>query len=108
MAVVLSGPEFSHTASATFRNVSRGVPQTSSTSSGVYRAKCRRNICQTHLGSRKAGSVLAGGGTSSFTIWAYGLLAFSFLLGGRPPLSSPSIRPGLSRLSVVPLSYRHL
>src|SRR3954468_6580825 len=97
MAVVRSGPEFSQTASATLRNVSRGVPQTSSTNSGGYRAKGRRNICQTHLGSRRAGSVLAGGGTSSFTIWAYGLFGFSFLLGGRPARAALAQRAGVRR-----------
>ena len=55
-AVVRSRPEFSVMAWATSRNFSSGTPATCATMSGVYRAKCRLRIWNTHRGCCIVGS----------------------------------------------------
>ena len=104
MAVVRSGPEFAQTASATFWNVSRGEPQTSSTNSGVYRAKCRRRTCQTHFGSRRVGVRLRRRRYLLLHHLGERRPFGTGFEGGSPPLSSDVMRAGLTIPVGVPLS----
>ena len=48
--VVRSRPEFEVSSSHTVAKVSGGTPQACSTTSGVYRAKCRLSTWKTHRG----------------------------------------------------------
>ncbi len=48
--LVRSGPELATSVRATRSNASGPMPQTRSTISGVYRAKCRLRICSTQRG----------------------------------------------------------
>src|SRR5580704_763858 len=56
MQVVRSRPELVQSNSATRKNSSCLQPHTWETTSGVYRAKCRRRICITQRGCCKVGS----------------------------------------------------
>ena len=64
-AVVRSRPEFSVISRATSANCSGGMPQTSCTSSGVYRAKCRLSTWNTQRGCCSVGSVSGNGSAAA-------------------------------------------
>ena len=64
-AVVRSRPEFSVISRATSANCSGGTPQTSCTSSGVYRAKCRLSTWNTQRGCCSVGSVSGNGSAAA-------------------------------------------
>src|SRR6267154_289897 len=70
--VVRSAPELARIVSATLRKTSLGHPVPFSTTSGVYRLKCRLTIWKTVRGSSSFASRRTGGLTSEATSWSKG------------------------------------